>query len=87
MRYRMPNGGIVDTRRARQSWGQKETGRREHSGQRVYESRKSRYYIEYWADDQPSRLHWLTDLEATQWMQLNGIEVPAALTARTGRVV
>lgn len=84
MRYRMLDGTIVDTRRAKLSWGEKDTPGRKRAGQRLYKSRKGRYYVEFWADTvirrvSTGRVEWVSPEAACRWLIQNEHPLPEDL--------
>lgn len=90
-KYRMEDGTVIDTKNAAQSWKEdtfwdgrnhisKATGD-QWIHQKLYKSRKGRYYVEHWSNWQGSRAHaeWVSPEEATRWLLLNGHELPEDL--------
>jgi hypothetical protein len=87
----MGDGTVIDTKRASCSWKEsldhdgnnyisRATGTQwEH--QRLYQSRKGRYYIEHFSDYQGSREHveWVSREEAARWLLHNDEELPKDL--------
>jgi hypothetical protein len=97
--YRMDGGTVVDTTKASQSWdeNQRWDGRNHVSvatgsqwdHQRLYRSRKGRYYLEHWSDWQGSAsgAEWVSDLEALRWLILNGYsDFPVELQGKIDEV-
>jgi len=87
-RYRMDDGTIVDTSKASAHWeeetdwdGNNHVSRATGSQwnhQKLYRSRKGRYYVEHtsqWQGSQP-RIKWVSPQEATRWLLLNERELP-----------
>lgn len=89
-RYRL-DGTIVDTANAIKSWDEdtRFDGRNhisvatgsEWDHQKLYQSRKGRYYIEHWSQWQGStpRAEWVSPQEAARWLLQNNHELPADL--------
>jgi hypothetical protein len=98
-RYRMDDGSVVDTEKAVQSWeeatrwdgrnhiSQATGGQWNH--QRLYKSRKGRYYVEHWSDWQGSTPHveWVSPEEAVRWLLTNGEELPDDLKHLEAEIV
>jgi hypothetical protein len=96
--YRMSDGTIVKTENASQEWSEDtrwngqnrisvNTGSQwEH--ERLYRSRKGRYWIERWSQWQGSTPHaeWVSNEEATRWLIHNGEELPNELKALEDQV-
>src|SRR3990170_2886758 len=90
-RYRMDDGTVIDTDRAATSWDEdtswdgnnhisKATGS-QWTHQRLYQSRKGRYYIEHtsqWQGSTP-RVEWISREQAAQWLYSNGHDLPEDL--------
>ncbi len=86
-RYRI-EGSIVDTENAAQTWeehqdwdGNNHVSRATGSWsehQRLYRSRRSRYYVERWSQWQGTRssVEWISPQEATRWLLLNDHPLP-----------
>ncbi len=97
-RYRMDDGTIVDTDKAAESWDEatdwngsnhvsRATGSQwEH--QKLYRSRKGRYYVEHWSQWQGTRPHveWVSPEEAARWLVLMGYRMPAELAKHAEEV-
>lgn len=90
-RYRMEEGTLVDTKNATQSWEEetdwngnnhisRATGS-QWNHERLYRSRKGRYYIEHTSQWQGSLPHveWVSPEEAARWLLLMEHELPADL--------
>jgi len=87
-RYRMDDGTIIDTDNATAEWdeardwdGHNKIGRSSGSQwgwQRLYRSRKGRYYVHHSSQWQGSRDHveWVSPEEAARWLLLNEIDLP-----------
>lgn len=87
-KYRMEDGSVINTDKASSSWNEDTRwdgsnhisvatgGQWEH--QRLYRSRKGRYYIEHWSDWQGSVGHceWVSEHEAVRWLLANDEELP-----------
>jgi len=98
-RYKMDDGVVVDTDKAQTSWNELKTwnGKNHisvHTGdqwfhQRLYKSKKGRYYINSWSDWQGSTpdARWVTREEAVRWLLLNESEVPEDLAALSDDMV
>jgi hypothetical protein len=98
-KYRMDDGTVVDTDKSSDNWVEdsywdgsnhisKATGSQwEH--QRLYRSRKGRYYVERTSDWQGSRPHveWVSNEEATRWLLANDQELPADLKHLEAEIV
>jgi hypothetical protein len=91
MKYKMEDGTVIDTDRATQSWDEDTywngnnncsvaTGC-QWSHQRLYRSRKGRYYVESWSNYQGSREHveWVSNEGAVRWLLTNNRELPEEL--------
>jgi hypothetical protein len=90
-RYRMDDGTIIDTEKAAQNWNETtDWDGRNHisrptggqwAHQRLYKSKKGRYYVEHSSDYQGSREHveWVSPEEAARWLLLNEHELPEDL--------
>jgi hypothetical protein len=91
MRYQMPDGTVLDTENARNSWEEAKrwdgnnrisvpTGR-QHEHQQLYESRRGRYYLVHSSDylGAPERAEWVDERRATAWLLLNEHGLPEAL--------
>lgn len=89
-KYRI-EGSIVDTERATRCWDEdthwngnnhisKATGS-QWDHQRLYRSRKGRYYVERWSQWQGSTpsAEWVSPQEAVRWLLLNECEIPEEL--------
>jgi len=87
-RYRTEDGTVVDTDNAQASWEEakdwdgsnhisRATGT-QWDHQKLYKSRKGRYYIECWSQWQGSRAHveWLSPEAAARWLLHNDEELP-----------
>jgi len=98
-RYRMDDGTIIDTDKAADTWGEetdwdgrnhisRPTGSQWHH-QKLYKSRKGRYYVEHSSDYQGSREHveWVSPEEAARWLLLNEHELPEDLTQYAEEIV
>lgn len=87
-RYRMDDGTVVDTDNAKDMWEEatywdgrnhisKATGT-QWDHQRLYKSRKGRYYLErysQWQGSKPSA-EWISKREAATWLLANECEIP-----------
>lgn len=98
-RYRMDDGSVVDTDKASEEWAEMQ----DHDGsnyigratgdqwthERLYRSRKGRYYIEHTSQWQGSRPHveWVSPEEATRWLVLMGHDLPEDLQKYEAEVV
>ena len=91
--YRMSDGTVVKTENATQTWSEatyfdgrnrisKATGT-QWNHQRLYRSRKGRYYLESTSQWQGSRgsAEWVSKEEAARWLLANDEELPAELQA------
>lgn len=91
--YRMDDGTVVRTENATQSWDEgtyfdgknhisKATGG-QWNHQRLYRSRKGRYYVVHWSQWQGSRAgaDWVDNLEAVRWLLTNGHSLPDELAS------
>lgn len=90
-RYRMDDGTVVDTARATGFWDEDTTWNGNNwisvatgsqwSHQRLYESRKGRYYIEHTSNFQGTTPHveWVSPQEATRWLLANEKDLPEDL--------
>lgn len=90
-RYRMEDGTVVDTANATQSWSEGSrwdgnnhvstaTGSQwEH--QKLYRSRKGRYWLECTSQWQGSTPHaeWISNHEAARWLLSQDCELPEEL--------
>lgn len=97
--YQMDDGTVVDTDRAVSSWSEDTRwdgsnhisratgGQWEH--QRLFRSRKGRFYLESWSDWQGSTPHaeWISDREAAAWLATNGHMIPEYLAAEAEAVI
>jgi len=97
-RYRMSDGSVVDTANATAHWEEdtyfdghnrisRATGSQwEH--QKLYRSRKGRYYVEHWSQWQGSRdtAEWVSNEEAARWLLANEQEIPAELASAAEQV-
>ncbi len=90
-RYRTEDGTVIDTDNATASWEEardwngsnhisRATGS-QWNHQKLYKSRKGRYYIEHWSQMQGSRAHveWVSPEEAARWLLHNDETLPADL--------
>jgi len=98
-KYKMNDGTVIDTERATQSWEEetewdgrnhisKATGSQwEH--EKLYRSRKGRYYVERTSQWQGSRPHvqWVSDEAAATWLLANGHELPDDLEHLESEIV
>jgi hypothetical protein len=96
--YQMQDGTIVKTENATQSWeeatrwdGNNHISRATGSQwdhQRLYCSRKGRYWLECWSQWQGSTPHasWVSEHTAAQWLLNNGKELPDDLEKLRGEV-
>jgi hypothetical protein len=98
MKYKMEDGIIVDTDRAKQSWKEatdwngsnhisRATGSQwEH--QELHRSRKGRYYLVHWSQVQGtmSRAEFISNEEACRWLLLMDRELPEDLKSLEGEV-
>ena len=89
--YRMSDGTVVKTENAVAAWEEdkrwdgnnhisKATGS-QWTHQKLYRSRKGRYYIEHWSQWQGSRpsAEWVSNEEAARWLLAQGAELPVEL--------
>lgn len=98
MKYRMEDGTIVETDNATKSWGEETrfNGNNHisiHTGsqwvhQRLYRSRKGRYYVEHKSQFAGSAPHceWVSPQEATRWLMLNDDDLPDDLAQYADKV-
>jgi len=96
--YQMDDGTIVKTENATQEWKEDKnwdgnnwisvaTGSQwEH--QRLYRSKKGRYWIEHTSQWQGSRDHaeWISNRSAVRWLLANDHEIPEELQALVDEV-
>lgn len=86
--YRMEDGTVVKTENASNSWEEasdwdgnnhisRATGS-QWAHQKLYRSRKGRYYVEHWSQWQGSRAHaeWVSPQEAARWLLHNDENLP-----------
>lgn len=98
MTYRMEDGTVVNTDKARQTWDEerfwdgrnhisKATGT-QFNHETLYESRKGRFYVVHSSDYQGSRDHteWVSEERAAAWLIANGHQIPEALKAAAEEV-
>ena len=97
-RYRMEDNTVLDTDRATASWEEaKRFNGNNHISiatgsqwvhERLYRSRKGRYYIEHWSQWQGSlpSAEWVSKRQAASWLLANGHELPDDL-AEEGEAV
>jgi len=91
MKYRMEDGTIINPEKAVLMWDEdtyfdgrntcsKATGS-QWTHERLYKSRKGRYYILHWSQWQGSRDHceWVSEHEATRWLLANEHNLPPDL--------
>ena len=96
-KYRIENC-VVDTDNAVSSWEENTrwdghnhisiaTGS-QWDHEKLYKSRKGRYYVESWSQWQGSSPHaeWISPQEAARWLLVNGHEVPDDLTTAAEEV-
>ena len=97
-RYRMSDGMIVDTDKASKSW----TEASYHDGrnrisvctgsqwdhQKLYRSKRGRYYLECWSDWQGSQpsAEWISNEEATRWLLMCYYDLPDDLAAMAEQI-
>lgn len=99
MRYKLENGIVVDTAIAVASWDEAQMWRggnvvsvptgSQWSHQRLYRSRKGRYYLECWCQRQgatPPYAKQLGKRDAAAWLLANDHQVPADLAAEASAV-
>lgn len=91
-KFRIDGSSIVDTDNASASWNEEKTfdGNNQISvntgsqwlGQKLYRSRKGRYYVVHTSAYQGSvdRAEWVSPEEATRWLVLNEEALPEDLT-------
>ena len=89
--YRMEDGTVVNTEKAKQRWEEasdhngsnpiSRNTRNQWTHQTLYESRKGRFYVMHWSQYQGSqaRCEWISEQEAVRWLILNEEEVPDRL--------
>ena len=91
MKYRMDDGTVVDTERAKESW--KEDTQWDGSNhisvatgsqwnhEELYQSRKDRFYVEHSSQWQGSRDHveYVSNEEAVRWLLANDHTLPECL--------
>lgn len=88
MRHQMTDGTIVDTDRASATWGEDTywdgsnmcslaTGS-QWAHERLYRSRRGRYYVLCWSQWQGSRerCEWVSEHEAARWLMRNNRDLP-----------
>ena len=98
-RYRMDDGTVIDTSKASASWEENTfwdgnnhcscaTGS-QWNHQKLYRSRKGRYYVEHSSQWQGSREHaeWVSREEAARWLLTNEIELPTDLEDLEDKIV
>jgi len=90
-KFRMDDGSIIDTERASDSWGEDSywDGKNRISSatgsqwahQKLYRSRKGRYYVEHWSNWEGTRNHveWISREEAARWLLSQNHELPKDL--------
>lgn len=89
-RYKMEDGTVVNTNNASNSWDEEtrwdghddvsiNVGPHEH--QKLYRSRKGRYYLETWSEWQGSvaQAEWVDNAEAACWLIFNKNDLPSEL--------
>ena len=98
-RYRMSDGTIVDTDNSSKNWDEAQ----DHDGQnwisrhtgtqwnheRLFRSRKGRYYIERSSDWQgtTSACEWISNEEAARWLLLAEVTLPDELATLESEVM
>lgn len=95
----MDDGTVIDTSRAANSWEEdtywdghnhisRATGT-QWTHQKLYKSRKGRYYIEHSSQWQGSRDHveWVSNEEAARWLLANEHELPEDLAQLEDEIV
>lgn len=87
-RYRMEDGTVIDTARASAQWeevryfdGKNRRGAATGSStehERLYRSRRGRYYIEHWSQWAGSTpyVRWIDKRAAAAWLLANEAEIP-----------
>lgn len=79
-RYRMIDGSIVDTMLASQHWDEAQAPSQSPKlHQRLYVSRKGRYYIEYTQPWSRNHVEWVSPEEAVRWLLAQGHPLPKDL--------
>jgi len=98
-KYRMDDGSIIDTERASGNWcedsfwngsnhiSRATGGQWDH--QRLYRSRKGRYYIEHTNNWEGSRNHveWASREEAARWLLSQSHDLPEDLAELEAQIV
>jgi hypothetical protein len=91
--YRTEEGTVVKTDKALEAWDEatwwdgrnrvSKVTQDQFKHQRLYKSRKGRYYVEHWSQWQGSRAHaeWVAPEEAARWLILNEHDLPADLAS------
>lgn len=86
--YRMDDNTVVNTENATAKWNEETTwdGNNHISvatgsqwaHERLYRSRKGRYYVEHWSQWQGTRerAEWVSQHHAAVWLRTNGHELP-----------
>lgn len=90
-KYRMEDGTIVNLEKSKNNWEEetdwngsnhisRATGSQWYH-QKLFESRKGRFYVEHWSNMQGDMAHaeWIDEREAVRWLLLNEHEVPERL--------
>lgn len=88
--YRMEDGTVINTEKAKRSWSESEDWNGSNhisrntgspwTHQTLYESRKGRFYVEHSSQGSASHAEWVDEREAVRWLLLNEKEVPERLT-------
>ena len=91
MIYQMEDGSVINTDKAQENWEEgtywngsnhisRATGG-QWNHEKLYKSRKGRYYKECWSQWQGSTPHaeWVDNREATRWLLVNGHDLPEDL--------
>ena len=88
MKYRMEDGTVINTEKAPLEWEEKcdwdgsnnisrATGT-QWDHEKLYRSRRGRYYVEYWSQWQRKLPYcqWVDERKAVEWLLLNERDVP-----------
>jgi len=98
-RYQMDDGTIVDTEKSKESWPEKtdfngnnhisRATKDQWTHEKLYRSRKGRYYVEHtsqWQGSQP-HVEWVSPEEAARWLLLMEHRLPADLEKHEAQIV
>ena len=96
MIYTLPDGTTINTESASRSWDERldERGASVQTGdaqahQRLYRSRRGRYYVERWNDRpgaRPAHVEWVSEHEAIRWLRRNDTPLPPDLAPLADQV-